>query len=232
MKSLFKILISFINKIYLILVAGKTITGRNKYYLVKFKKSNSDTIDFKKVTVEKTVIHLTGSGNTFRCSNAFIAESTISVQGDNNEIFIASGVKLRKAEIIIRGDNCKLIVETNTTFGSVRIVNVGTSNNVIIGSGCLFSDQIEIWASDTHPIFNNEGTIINKEKPIKIGNNVWVGSRVNILKGVTINDGSIIGMGSTISKDVPAAVIVAGSPPKIIKENISWSLHYPQPPYA
>ena len=55
-------------------------------------------------------------------------------------------------------------------------------------------------------------------KPVKIGNNVWVGASVHINQGVTIGDNTIIGSGSVITKDIPANVVAAGVPCRVIRE--------------
>ena len=53
--------------------------------------------------------------------------------------------------------------------------------------------------------------------PVEIGNDVWIGSRVIILPGLKIGEGSIIGAGSVVTKDVMPYSIVAGNPAKLIK---------------
>lgn len=53
--------------------------------------------------------------------------------------------------------------------------------------------------------------------PIMIQNDVWIATRSTILKGVTVGDGSIVGAGSVVTKDVPPYAIVAGNPAKVIK---------------
>jgi acetyltransferase-like isoleucine patch superfamily enzyme len=52
---------------------------------------------------------------------------------------------------------------------------------------------------------------------IIVGNDVWIGAKSTIMSGVKIGDGSIIGAGSTVTKDVPPYSIVAGNPAKFIK---------------
>lgn len=54
--------------------------------------------------------------------------------------------------------------------------------------------------------------------PIHIGSNVWIGAGVVITKGVTIGDNSIIAAGAVVTRDIPANVIAAGVPAKVIKE--------------
>ena len=56
-----------------------------------------------------------------------------------------------------------------------------------------------------------------KEKPVVIGNDVWIGDRVVILPGVTIGDGSILAAGAVVTRDVPPYAIVGGVPARILR---------------
>lgn len=53
--------------------------------------------------------------------------------------------------------------------------------------------------------------------PVRIGNNVWVGANVTILPGVSIGDNAIIAAGAVVTKDVPANMLAAGIPAKVIR---------------
>ena len=59
-------------------------------------------------------------------------------------------------------------------------------------------------------------------QPISIGNHVWIGINVTILKGVKIGDGAIIAAGAVVTRDVPERCLAAGVPARVIKNNVSW----------
>lgn len=84
--------------------------------------------------------------------------------------------------------------------------------NVFIGPNCGFYTA-------EHPL-DVETRISGLEyaKPITVGNNVWFGGGVNVLSGVSIGDNVVIGAGSVVTKSIPANVIAAGNPCKVIRQ--------------
>ena len=89
---------------------------------------------------------------------------------------------------------------------------------VKIGKHVLIGPRTCIYSA-THPIYapvRIEGYDISK--PVTIGDNVWLGGNVVVNPGVTIGENSIIGAGSVVTKDIPANVIAAGNPCKVIRE--------------
>lgn len=105
-------------------------------------------------------------------------------------------------------------------------VKINSRASVTIGKNVLIGYQTMIMDYDGHAILpiddlNNPNPEV-KSKPIVIEDNVWIGARVIILKGITIGSGSIIGANSCIVSDVPPNTIVAGNPAKVMRENISW----------
>ena len=85
-------------------------------------------------------------------------------------------------------------------------------NYVLIGSGCLITD------SDAHPVDPEERRCggRTKTRPIVIEDDVFIGARSIVLKGVRIGKGSVIGAGSVVTKDVLEYSIVAGNPARIV----------------
>ena len=89
---------------------------------------------------------------------------------------------------------------------------------VKIGKHVLIGPRTCIYSA-THPIYapvRIEGYDVSK--PVVIGDNVWLGGNVVVNPGVTIGENSIVGAGSVVTKDIPANVIAAGNPCKVIRE--------------
>lgn len=83
---------------------------------------------------------------------------------------------------------------------------------ILIGEDCKIAWDVIIMDSDLHPI--NSKPMINKA--VHIGDNVWIGCRSIILKGVTIGQGAVIAAGSVITKDIPAYTVWGGAPARYI----------------
>ena len=108
--------------------------------------------------------------------------------------------------------------------------NITVGKNVFINACCKFQDQggitigngVLIGHNVTLATLNHDENPQKRQniypKPIKIGNNVWIGSNATILQGITIGDGAIIGANAVVTKDVKKNTIVAGVPAKVIKE--------------
>ena len=87
---------------------------------------------------------------------------------------------------------------------------------VTIGDHTIFGPAAQIYTA-THPIDAVARRSQEFGKPISIGSDVWVGGGAIICPGVKIGDGSIIGAGSIVTRDVPAGVVVAGNPARVIR---------------
>ncbi len=137
-----------------------------------------------------------------------------------NNCYFGNQIGFNNPCTFIVGSNCSLTIGDNLGMSQSAIVamdNVFIGNNVKIGGGSL------IYATDFHSINKdvrktNDDLRRCKTAPVYIGNDVFIGARCIILKGVTIGDGAIIGAGSIVTKSVPADEVWAGNPAKFIRK--------------
>jgi acetyltransferase-like isoleucine patch superfamily enzyme len=57
---------------------------------------------------------------------------------------------------------------------------------------------------------------------VTVGDKVWIGARVTVLKGVTIGDGAVVAAGALVTDDVPPRALVGGVPARVLRENVTW----------
>ncbi|MGP1586914.1 MAG: acyltransferase [Treponemataceae bacterium] len=152
------------------------------------------------------------------------------------------------AKIVI-GNNCffqsrlkiasyaysSLNIGNNTSISHNCFINVDHYTNISIGDNCMFSFDCVLQSNDGHPIFDlNTGKNINnsvdiaKQKKIVLENHVWLGMRVICLGTTLIKEGSVVGAASLVKKEFSKKnCILAGSPAKIIREDIRWEKYNP-----
>jgi acetyltransferase-like isoleucine patch superfamily enzyme len=98
--------------------------------------------------------------------------------------------------------------------------NIGCHHSVTIDDNCLISDCF-IADTDYHnlqPHLRHAPPGPKVTAPIMIHRNVWIGARATVLKGVTIGENSVVGLGSIVRQSVPENVVVIGNPAQIVKE--------------
>ena len=170
----------------------------------------------------KTDIH--GNSNIIEISGGVKIENPLIIMnGSNNRLLIGKNCRIRERTIFrIDGDYVTISIGDNTTLQHDDIM-VAQHADIHVGKDCMFSNHIHIRSSDSHPIYNNEtGEWINKDNEVNIGDHVWLAANCKILKGVTIDDGAVVGAHSVVTKTVPSNTIVAGNPARIVKSNITW----------
>lgn len=90
--------------------------------------------------------------------------------------------------------------------------------DIYIGDSVMIAPNVVI-ATGTHPIDPDlREQVYQYNLPVHIGNRVWIGAGSIILPGVTIGDGSVIGAGSVVTKDIPANVVAVGNPCRVMRE--------------
>ena len=198
---------------------------------------NGSNNKYDKEKIEKNKINLAihGDNNTidFRFSEikGNSRKLTINIWGNNNKIVIGKDLTIHseiKIDLSFSGsrkiNNSTIIIGDSFFFFLLEIMLMDDNSKLTIGNDCMFSEKILIRLSDTHAVLDLNGNLLNHGGMVEIGNHVWCGREVRILKNVSIMNDSIIGASSVVTKRFKEAnIAIGGNPAKIIKNNINWS---------
>ena len=144
-------------------------------------------------------------------------QGTVTI-GDNVVLGYRPAARIGNGEILLqaRGQSSLISIGAGTiTSNNISIVAMV---RIEIGEGCQVGDLVSIMDCDFHeinPTTRNRSS--GRTSPVCIGNNVWLGSRTTVLKGVTIGNNSVIAAGSVVTKGIPANCIAGGNPAKVIR---------------
>lgn len=226
MKRLLIQLYSTINIIYCILCCKSIHIKKCIIFKSLIHGTNNNDIQLYKSELKHSQIQIQGNNNQIILHKCHLDKTNILMVGNNNLIHISPEVHIHTTHIILRGNNCRVTIGKGTTIGSAYMVCMGNTNYIQIGEKCMFAEDIEIWNSDSHPIFDHNGLLINPSKPINIGNHVWCGKGSKILKGVSIGNNAVIGMEALVTKNIAPNTLNVGIPAHTIKNNINWDRNF------
>lgn len=95
-------------------------------------------------------------------------------------------------------------------------VTIAAAEQISIGDNCMLAAEVSISDCDWHGLYNRVRPF-RCSAPVTLENNVWIGLRAIIGKGVTIGENSVVGAGAVVTGNVPPNVVVAGNPATVVK---------------
>ncbi len=141
----------------------------------------------------------------------------------HGRIIVGNHVRLAGKSSFTFGNRWKmepeLIIGDHTFIG--HDCRFAVADSVLIGRFCLLAGGVTIADYDGHPVDpirrRTEPASQEAIRPVVIGDDVWIGAGAVVLKGVTIGDRSIVAARAVVTRSVPADVVVAGNPARLVK---------------
>ena len=145
----------------------------------------------------------------------------VHISGPNIRIgkcFTAIGEPMHRVEVGVWG---RAEGQGRIELGDCVLMSPGSrlsaSDEILIGDGVMMANGSYVTDSDWHTIYDRTQRD-ERVTPVHIGDNVWLGDHCTVLKGVTIGENSVVAARAVVTNDVPANVVVAGSPAKVIRQ--------------
>ena len=178
----------------------------------------------------KLSIGIEGNDNTIKTDGAL--RGTFFLKENNNTISIGKENSFENdasLKIYAFHGNSTCEIGNNNYINQISI-QLYNQNSIMIGSHSMFSTGITMFIGDFHTVLKNSTKeTLNSKTTVTIGNHVWVGMNVLLLKSAQIPNNCIVGAGSVVAKKFTKEnCVIAGNPAKICKEDIDWdgqSLH-------
>jgi acetyltransferase-like isoleucine patch superfamily enzyme len=179
------------------------------------RSSKNNFVTFFELIYLKLIGVEIGNNCQFRGWSSFLMVNDSTIKINRNCRFISNTTSNRI------GINHKCMISTLQKGAFLEIgsdsgfsgVSIGCFKKIIIGKNVKVGANVLITDGDWHL----DDARVSDPKPILIGDNVWLGYGVVVMKGVTIGDNSVIGINSVVIKDIPSNVVAAGNPCKVIK---------------
>lgn len=155
------------------------------------------------------IVDCHGRGASIQIGTRFVACS----DPRHNSLGVFQRVTLKTC-----GHGARIVIGDDVGMSGCTIsaaVSISIGNRVLLGSGCLITDN------DAHPIDPVRRLQGEKgaSRPVVIEDDVFVGARAIILKGVTIGQGSVVGAGSVVTSSIPAYSVAVGNPARRVRDS-------------
>lgn len=165
-------------------------------------------------------------GGTIELGEGFISRGYVTLDASmGGQIIVGKGFNLMTNTNINAKYDAKIKIGDYVTSGERLFLTSGKNSKVTIGSDCMFSHDVSILGTNGHSILDLENCVNHSkltEKPIVIGNHVWLGKGSSILYETKIGDGSIVGMQSMVKGVYPSCSVIVGNIARVIRENCTW----------
>jgi maltose O-acetyltransferase len=178
-----------------------TKVSRLKHYAKKALNVLNAKIAFRKATHVGKFVQLLGKAKVGAWGGDIYIHDKVIIDSSTAKVEIVSN----------EGGRLEIGEGTYINYG----VSIAANSSIKIGKKCNIGTYCIVIDSDYHGIEDRDNP--PPPQPVVLEDNVWLGARVIVLKGVTIGKDSVIGAGSVVTKNIPPRSVAVGLPAKVIK---------------
>lgn len=194
--------------------------SRKNFVLIK-----QDGTIIKNPKIKNLTVDICGKNSRVEIYEPFMVLKNCHISCRDNSLIKIHSFNVHENTTIAVGRNNVVEIGEYTTIKNANFFLVASENTkVILGKDCMLSYDITFRPNDGHTIYNkNTRQVKNIPQDILVGDHVWIGAKVVVLKGTKIPSNSIIGTCSLVNKAYSEEnTVIAGTPAKIIKKDVNW----------
>ena len=125
------------------------------------------------------------------------------------------------------GHGSKLSVRGHLNFGAdfnmTAESTIVCADNITFGKDCLVGWDVLVMDTDEHPLYDMAGNRLNPNRPIVVGNHVWIGCKCVLLKGAAVPDNTVVAAGTLLKSAFEGeGQVIGGNPPAVLKREVCW----------
>jgi acetyltransferase-like isoleucine patch superfamily enzyme len=177
--------------------------------------------------LRRTHVRISGDHNRFIAApRARLTGVRVVIRGAGNTLRVDRGARLKQGSILwIEGSDCEIRIGEGTTIESATLAATETRTRIDIGRDCMLATDVDIRTGDSHAIFDRRTLQrVNPAADVEIGDHVWLGHGAQVLKGVRLPPGSVVGAASVVTRAIDEEnVVVAGVPARVVRRDVQWT---------
>ena len=173
------------------------------------------------------MVHAYNRRRIHDCGPDSIVTGRVAVRAPGGRITVGAGSWVA-GYLVTETPQSRLVIGNNVFVGARTTLDCAVSltieDDVLVSYGCVIADsdnhsiRASVRRQDLHGFRTGNYDWSNPDsKPIVVRRSAWIGAHSIILKGVTIGEGAIIGAGSVVTRSIPAGMIAAGNPARVIR---------------
>lgn len=191
--------------------------------------------------LDRVRISLTGKGNAIRVGKLREGRGKVDLRifGDGCVIDIAEDVSVGQDLTVVLGmdhphhgaiTDAAFVLGAHTRIESGKACVLTSHARIEVGEKCLLSVGVTLYNTDAHPVYRLGSDVpVNRARTLHVGDHVWLGAHVTVLKNTVIPDDCIVGWGSVVAgRFGQSHCALGGIPAKVIAEGVTWDISDPR----
>lgn len=167
-------------------------------------------------------VHVSGNDNRLRIAEQQSCASLDIQLSGGSRLDVAEDCNLGHLTVFAR-DKGDLRIGSETTFDGRASLFLHEPGRITVGQRCLLGGEFTAMNSDMHSIMDLVTQLrVNPPADVVIGDHVWIGAHVTVLKGSAVGGHSVIGFGATVAGRIPSHCLASGIPARVMRSGITW----------